>query len=110
MPTVEDFFALDLRVGTVLEARPFPEARKPSIQLTIDFGSGLGVKQSSAQLTLRYDPQTLVGKQVVAAVNIGTRRIAGFTSEVLVLGAMPTERDVILLAPDTRVENGTRIG
>ena len=110
MPTAEDFFALDLRVGTVLDAQPFPEARKASIRLTIDFGAELGVKRSSAQLTVRYEPGTLVGRQVIAAVNIGTRRIAGFTSEVLVLGAMPNESDVILLAPDARVENGTRIG
>ena len=110
MPTAEDFFALEMRVGTVLEASPFPEARKPSIRLTIDFGAELGVKRSSAQLTVRYKPEELVGRQVVAAVNIGTRRIAGFTSEVLVLGAMPNADDVILLAPDTRVENGTKIG
>lgn len=110
MPTAEDFFALDLRVGTVLEASPFPEARKPSIRMTIDFGAGIGVKHSSAQLTLRYAPEELIGRQVVAAVNIGTRRVAGFTSEVLVLGAMPSATEVILLAPDKPVENGTRIG
>jgi tRNA-binding protein len=110
MPTAEDFFALDVRVGTVLEAAPFPEARKPSLRLTIDFGADLGLKRSSAQLTSRYSAETLVGRQVVAAVNIGTRRIAGFTSEVLVLGAMPTPSDVVLLAPDAPVANGTRIG
>src|SRR5919206_4333948 len=98
MPTPDDFAAIDLRVGTVLEAEPFPEARKPSYRLRIDFGPGLGVKRSSAQLTARYAPASLVGRQVVAAVNIGSRRIAGFTSEVLVLGAMPTAADVVLLA------------
>ena len=98
-----------MRVGTVLHAAPFPEARKPSIKLEIDFGPALGVKRSSAQLTRRYTPEQLVGRQVIAAVNLGERRIAGFVSEVLVLGACPSEGDVILLAADERVENGTRI-
>ncbi len=110
MPTPEEFFALDLRVGTVLAAEPFPEARKPSIKLTIDFGPELGIKRSSAQLTKRYTPDVLVGRQVVAAVNLGERRIAGFTSEVLVLGGMPDPTDVVLLQIDQAVENGTRIG
>lgn len=110
MPTPQEFFALDLRIGTVRTAEPFPEARKPSIKLEIDFGAELGLKRSSAQLTLRYRPDELIGRQVVAAVNLGTRRIAGFDSEVLVLGAMPTATDVVLLAPDALVENGTRIG
>jgi tRNA-binding protein len=110
MPTAEDFFALDMRVGTVLEAASFPEARKPSIRLTIDFGAELGVKHSSAQLTAHYTPEELVGRQVVAAVNIGARRIAGFTSEVLVLGAMPNATDVVLLGLERPVTNGTRIG
>ena len=108
MPTPQDFFAIDLRVGTVLRAEPFPEARKPSIRLEIDFG-GLGVLRSSAQLTRRYDAASLVGRQVVAVVNIGERRIAGFTSQVLVLGGVPEEGDVVLLAPDAPVPNGTRI-
>lgn len=110
MPTPEEFFALDMRVGTVRSAVPFPEARKPSIKMEIDFGEELGLRRSSAQLTLRYRPEELIGRQVVAAVNLGTRRIAGFESEVLVLGAMPTAADVILLAPDRAVANGTRIG
>ena len=105
-----DFSSIDMRVGTVLTATTFPEARKPSIKLTIDFGPELGVKRSSAQLTVHYTPEQLVGRQVVAAVNLGTRRIAGFESEVLVLGAMPTPTEVVLLATDQRVENGTRIG
>ncbi len=99
-----------MRVGTVLTAATFPEARKPAYKLTIDFGPELGVKRSSAQLTTHYTPEQLVGRQVVAAVNLGTRRIAGFDSEVLVLGAMPTATEVVLLLPDQRVENGTRIG
>ncbi len=110
MPTPDDFAAIDIRVGTVLEAEPFPEARKPSFRLRIDFGGDLGIKRSSAQLTTRYAPESLVGRQVIAVVNIGTRRIAGFTSEVLVLGAMATAADVVLLAVDAPVANGTRIG
>ena len=110
MPTPEEFFALDMRVGTVLAAEPFPEARKPSIKLTIDFGPELGIKRSSAQLTKRYTPDVLVGRQVIAAVNLGERRIAGFTSEVLVLGGMPDPTDVVLLQIDQAVENGPRIG
>lgn len=99
-----------MRVGTVLEAQPFPEARKPAIKLLIDFGPALGHKRSSAQLTAHYTPESLVGRQVVAAVNLGERRIAGFVSQVLVLGAMPSETEVVLLAPDQPVANGTRIG
>ena len=110
MPSADDFFAIDMRVGTVVEAANFPEARKPSLRLSIDFGPELGVRRSSAQLTVHYRPEELIGRQVVAAVNIGTRRIAGFTSEVLVLGAMPTATEVVLLAVDRPVANGTRIG
>ena len=104
-----DFAAVDMRVGTVRTAEPFPEARKPALKLTIDFGPELGVKRSSAQITRHYAPDHLVGRQVVAAVNLGTRRIAGFDSEVLVLGAVPEIGNVILLAPDRPVPDGTRI-
>ncbi len=110
MATVDDFLTLDIRVGTVVAAEPFPEARKPSIKLRVDFGPELGVKRSSAQLTVHYTPEQLIGRQVVAVVNFPLRRIAGFESEVLVLGAMPTDRDVILLAVDRPVDDGTRIG
>ncbi|HVX41193.1 MAG TPA: tRNA-binding protein [Gemmatimonadaceae bacterium] len=110
MATPEEFFAIDIRVGTVLAAEPFPEARKPAIKLVIDFGADLGHKRSSAQITVHYTPESLVGRQVVAAVNLGPRRIAGFVSEVLVLGAMPSPSEVVLLAVDQPVENGTRIG
>lgn len=99
-----------MRVGTVVEAASFPEARKPSLRLAIDFGPELGVRRSSAQLTVHYRPEELLGRQIVAVVNIGTRRIAGFTSEVLVLGAMPNATDVVLLAVERPVANGTRIG
>ena len=91
-------------------AEPFPEARKPSIRVWIDFGPEIGERQSSAQLTHHYTPETLVGRQIVAAVNLGDRRIAGFVSQVLVLGAMPTPHEVVLLAVEHPVENGTRIG
>lgn len=104
-----DFASIDMRVGTVLAAEAFPEARKPAIKLTIDFGPALGVKRSSAQLTVHYTPEQLLGRQVVAAVNLGTRRIATFDSEVLVLGAMPGPAEVVLLHPDKPVPNGTRI-
>jgi tRNA-binding protein len=108
--TAPDFSAIDIRVGTVLTATPFPEARKPAIKMTIDFGSEIGVKQSSAQLTVRYAPEQLVGRQVIAAVNLGTRRIATLESEVLVLGALPRPSEVVLLTLDHSVPNGTRIG
>jgi len=107
---VPDFASIDMRVGTVLTAEPFPEARKPSFKLTIDFGPEIGVKRSSAQLTMHYQPGDLVGRQVIAAVNLGTRRIATFDSEVLVLGAMPSAMEVVLLVPERPVPNGARIG
>jgi tRNA-binding protein len=110
MATIEEFAAIDMRVGTVLEAAPFPDARKPSIKMVIDFGPEVGVRRSSAQLTVHYEPATLVGRQVVAVVNFPPRRIAGFASEVLVLGAMPSPTEVVLLAVDQPVANGTRIG
>jgi tRNA-binding protein len=109
MATLDDFQKIDIRVGTVLSAEPFPEARKPSIKLAIDFGPTLGTKRSSAQLTRHYTPEALVGRQVVAVVNFPSRRIAGYASDVLVLGACPEEGDVVLLRPDTTVQNGAPI-
>jgi tRNA-binding protein len=108
MPTFQEFLTFDIRVGTVRAARAHPSARKPALQLEIDFGPH-GTRQSSAQLTRRYRPDDLVGRQVVAVLNFPPRRIAGFTSEVLVLGALPGEDDVVLLAPDAPVPNGARI-
>lgn len=106
--TWQDFEKVEVRVGTVLTAARFPEARKPSYKMTIDFGP-LGVRQSSAQITKRYDPKDLVGRQVLAVTNFPPRKIAGFKSEVLVLGAVPGEGDVVLLNVDEKVPNGTRI-
>ncbi|TMN22907.1 chaperone CsaA [Lentibacillus cibarius] len=109
MATFEDFMELDMRIGTILKAEPFPEAKKPAIKLEIDFGTEIGIKQSSAQITNRYEPDQLIGRQVVGVVNFPSMRIAGFKSEVLVLGGVPEEGDVVLLKPDEPVENGTNI-
>lgn len=108
MASYDQFAELDIRIGTVVEAAPFPEARVPAIKMVIDFGE-LGRKRSSAQITRRYTPEMMVGRQVVAVVNLSPRRIAGFVSEVLVLGAVPGEGDVVLLKPDSPVVNGTPV-
>jgi tRNA-binding protein len=105
----EQFFAVDVRVGTVVAAEAFHEARVPAVKLRIDFGPALGVRRSSAQLTRRYAPADLVGRQVVAVVNLPPRRVAGYRSEVLVLGAVPAEGDAALLAVDGAVPDGTRV-
>ena len=109
MVTFDEFQELDIRIGTVVEAMPFPEARVPAIKLVIDFGE-LGLRRSSAQITRRYTPEALVGRQVAAVVNMPPRRIAGFASEVLVLGGMPEPGDVVLLALDQPIPNGTKVG
>jgi tRNA-binding protein len=107
----DDFARVEMRVGRITEALPFPEARKPSYKLRIDFGPELGQRVSSAQLTATYpDRSTLVGRQVVAVVNFPPRRIAGFASEVLVLGAMGDDGQVHLLSPDPACADGLRIG
>ncbi|WP_339787219.1 chaperone CsaA [Paenibacillus sp. FSL R7-0313] len=108
MATFEEFMQHDIRVGTVVEAEPFPKARIPAIKMTIDFGP-LGLKRSSAQITQRYTPDMIIGQQVVAVVNFPPRRIAGFVSEVLVLGGVPGEGDVVLLTPDSPLPNGTPV-
>ena len=104
----DDFAKVDVRVGRIVAAEAFPEARKPAFRLTLDFG-GLGTRRSSAQLTKRYRPESLVGRQVVAVMNFPPKRIAGFLSEVLVLGVMVADDDVVLLQPDQVVPLGTRV-
>ena len=107
----DDFTRVDMRVGRIVEVLPFPEARKPSYKLRIDFGADLGERLSSAQLTATYpDRSALVGRQVVAVVNFPPRRIAGFASEVLVLGAMGSGGAVHLLSPEPAYAEGLRIG
>ena len=111
MIELADFERVEMRVGRILSAEPFPEARKPSYRLRIDFGPEIGERVSSAQLTVTYpDSAALVGRQVVAVLNLPPRRIAGFASEVLVLGAMGDDGEVHLLAPDPACAEGLRIG
>jgi tRNA-binding protein len=107
--TYQDFERVDIRLGTVIEAEPFPEARKPAIKLRIDFGPGIGVKKSSAQLTVHYAAETLVGRQVVAVVNFPPRQIGKFMSEVLVLGVPDADGAVVLLRPDLPAPNGGKM-
>lgn len=107
--TWADFEKVEMRVGTVLEAVPFPEARNPAYQLRIDFGP-LGIKKTSAQITKRYEQAGLVGKQVIAVVNFPKKQIGKFMSECLVLGVVGAAKDVILLQPDARAVNGDRVG
>ncbi len=106
--TWNDFEKVEMRVGTILEASDFPEARKPAYQLTIDFGSEIGIKKSSAQITKRYSKEDLVGKQIIAVVNFPKKQIGKFMSECLVLGSVK-EDGVVLLSSDLKVENGLRI-
>jgi tRNA-binding protein len=108
--TWTEFEKVEMRVGTILEVNDFPEARKPAFQLTIDFGSEFGIRKTSAQITKRYQKEDLIQRQIVAVVNFPKKQIGKFMSECLVLGAVGEEGDVILLAPDFKIENGLRIG
>jgi tRNA-binding protein len=108
-PPLQAFATLDIRTGTIVSVEPFPEARKPAYKLTIDFGPELGRKRSSAQLTARYTLVELAGKQIVAVVNFPPKRIAGFLSEVLVLGVPDENGETVLLAPVSVVQNGVRV-
>lgn len=105
----DDFSRVDVRVGTVVSAAPYPEARKPAIKLEIDFGPEIGVKRSSAQLVTHYTPEALVGRQVVAVVNFPPRQIGKFVSEVLTLGLPDAVGEVVLILPDKQVPNGGRL-
>lgn len=108
MITWQDFEKVEMRVGTILEAEDFPEARNPAYRLKIDFGE-FGIKKSSAQITKLYKKQELAGKQVIAVVNFPPKQVANFVSEVLVLGIVLPEKEVVLMQPERKVKNGYRI-
>lgn len=108
--TWSEFEKVEMRVGTILEVNDFPEARKPAYQLTIDFGSEIGIRKTSAQITKRYQKEALINRQVVAVVNFPKKQIGKFMSECLVLGSVGEDNDIVLLQPDFVVDNGLRIG
>lgn len=104
-----DFSQVEIRVGTIVKAEPFPQARKPALKLLIDFGEAIGLKRSSAQITHHYDPVTLTGQQVAAVMNLGPRQIGPFISEVLTLGFPDEAGDVVLISPTKTVPNGGKL-
>lgn len=105
-----DFDKIEMRVGTIIEVNDFPKANKPAYQLTIDFGTEIGLRKSSAQITKQYSKEELVGKQIIAVVNFPKKQIADFMSECLVLGSVGNDNDIVLLSSDKPVENGLRVG
>lgn len=107
--TFDDFLKVDIRIGTIVAAEPYPEARKPSLKLRIDFGPGIGEKKSSAQIAGLYTPESLIGRQVAAVVNFPPRQIGKFMSEVLTVGFADAGGNVVLIAADTPVPNGSRL-
>lgn len=109
MATIDDFQALDIRVGKIIAAEPFPEARKPAYKLTIDCGAEIGIKRSSAQITARYSIDDLIGRQILCVVNFPPRQIGPFISEVLTLGVPDENGEVVLIQPDTAVPLGGRL-
>ena len=109
MIDIADFERLDIRVGTVTDARPFPEARRPAIKLWIDFGPELGIRQSSAQVTVHYKVDQLIGRQVCAVVNLPPRQVGPFNSEVLTLGLPDENGEVVLIKPDFKLPDGGRL-
>lgn len=105
----DEFLKVDIRVGTVTRAEPFPEARKPAIKLWVDFGGEIGVRKSSAQITVHYTPEALIGRQVMAVVNFPPRQIGPMRSEILVLGLPDAQGEIVLLSPDQTVPDGGRM-
>jgi tRNA-binding protein len=109
MITWSDFEKVEIRVGTIITVNEFPKARNPAYQLQIDFGSEIGIKKSSAQITIHYKLEDLIGKQIIAVVNFPKKQIGNFMSECLVLGLVGKEKDVVLLSPDFPVPNGLKM-
>ena len=107
--TFDDFLKVDIRTGVVVDAQPYPEARKPAIKLWVDFGGDLGVKKSSAQITKHYSPESVIGKRIMAVVNFPPRQIGKFMSEILVLGVPDDAGEVVLITPDKEVPTGGRL-
>lgn len=108
--TWKEFERVEMRVGTIIKAEVFEEARNPAYKLQIDFGDEIGIRKSSAQITRRYNPEELIGKQIIAVVNFPKKQIATLMSECLVLGSVGAENDIVLLTSDQRVKNGLRVG